>query len=128
MRFLLDTHILIWAAEASARLSPEASGLLEDKGNELLFSVVSLWELVIKGGSGRAGLKADAPTLRRGLLENAYAELPVTAAHVLAVADLPPIHRDPFDRFLIAQARAEGLTFLTADAAVARYPGAIRKV
>lgn len=101
---------------------------MEDEANELVFSVVSLWEFVVKKGTGRSGFRGEASDLRRGLLENGYAELTVSAAHVLAVGTLPFVHYDPFDRLLIAQARVEGLTFLTADAAVARYPGAILRV
>lgn len=128
MRLLLDTHLLIWAAEGSERLPPAAVRLMEDRENDLFFSVVSLWEFLIKSGIGRAGFRGDAAMLRRGLLESAYTEMLVTSAHVLAVGDLPAVHGDPFDRLLIAQARVEGLTFLTADATVARYPGAILKV
>lgn len=128
MRLLLDTHLLIWAAEGSDRLSPAARQLMDDGENDLLFSVVSLWEFLIKKGKGRIDMKGDAATLRTGLLQNAYAELCISAAHVLAVGDLPAIHGDPFDRLLLAQARVEGLVLLTADATVASYPGAIRKV
>lgn len=101
---------------------------MEDEGNDLVFSIVSLWEFVIKKGTGRPDFQGDAALLRRGLIDNSYRELTVQPAHVLAVGDLPHIHRDPFDRLLIAQARVEGLTFLTADAAVSRYPGAILRV
>lgn len=79
-------------------------------------------------GLGRPGLRADASVLRRGLLDNGYRELDVLASHVIAMGDLPSIPGDPFDRLLIAQARVEKATFLTADVMLARYPGAIRKV
>ncbi|MYC83182.1 MAG: type II toxin-antitoxin system VapC family toxin [Acidobacteria bacterium] len=126
MNLLLDTHVLLWAAGASPRLQTDARALLEDPENELVFSAASLWEVAIKRGIRRDGFSADPRLLRRGLLENGYVELPVTGAHAAAVDLLPPIHKDPFDRILIAQAQIEGLTLLTADEVVARYPGPIR--
>ena len=126
MNLLLDTHVLLWAAGASRRLPTDARVLLEDPENELVFSAASLWEVAIKRGIGREEFSADPRLLRRGLLENDYVELPVTGAHAAAVDLLPPIHKDPFDRILIAQAQIEGLTLLTADEVVARYPGPIR--
>ena len=126
MNLLLDTHVLLWAAGASPRLPAVARALIEDRENELVFSAASLWEIAIKKGLGREEFSADPRLLRRGLLENGYVELPVTGAHAAAVDLLPPIHKDPFDRILIAQAQIEGLTLLTADAVVARYPGPIQ--
>jgi PIN domain nuclease of toxin-antitoxin system len=101
---------------------------MANPAHELVFSVVTLWELVIKIGLRRSMIRGDVQTLRRGLLGSDYRELRVDANHALAVAELPPLHGDPFDRLMIAQARVEGLTLLTADAVVARYPGAIEKV
>ena len=126
MNLLLDTHVLLWAASASARLPTDARALMEDPENELVFSAASLWEVAIKRGIRREEFSADPRLLRRGLLENNYVELPVTGAHAAAVDLLPPIHKDPFDRILIAQAQIEGLTLLTADEVVARYPGPIQ--
>ena len=126
MNLLLDTHVLLWAAGASPRLSTDARALLEDPENELVFSAASLWELAINRGIRGEEFSADPRLLRRGLLENGYVELPVTGAHAAAVDLLPPIHKDPFDRILIAQAQIEGLTLLTADDVVARYPGPIQ--
>ena len=128
MKLLLDTHLLLWAAGRPEALSDEARNLIDDSGNELLFSVASIWEVVIKQGLGRADFKADARLLRRGLLDNGYRELPIASEHVVAIDGLPPIHKDPFDRLLVAQARAEGVTLLTADAAVARYADPVRLV
>ena len=128
MILLLDTHVLLWAAGASPRLPADACALIEDPENELVFSAASLWEVAIKRGLGRQEFSADPRLLRRGLLENGYVELPVTGAHAAAVDLLPPIHKDPFDRILIAQAQLEGLTLLTADEVVARYPGPIRMI
>ena len=126
MNLLLDTHVLLWAAGAPERLSAPARAMLEDPGTVPVFSAASLWEVVIENGLGRADFDVDPHLLRRSLLENGYTELAVTGLHVLAVDLLPPIHKDPFDRILIAQARTEGITLLTADEVVARYPGPIR--
>ena len=126
MNLLLDTHVLLWAAAASRRLPEDARALIEDPGNELVFSAASLWEVAIKNEIGREEFSVDPRLLRRGLLENGYVELPVTGAHAVAVDLLPPIHKDPFDRILVAQAQIEGLTLLTADEVVTRYPGPIR--
>lgn len=128
MKLLLDTHILLWAANEPERLSTQAIALLEDPDNELLFSAASLWEVSIKNGLGRDNFKVDARLLRRGLLDNGYIELPITSAHAVFVESLPAIHKDPFDRILVAQATAEGITLVTADAMVAKYPGPIRQV
>ena len=126
MNLLLDTHVLLWAAGTLERLPDEARGLIEDPEAKPFFSVVSLWEVAIKNGLGRTGFNVDPRLLRRGLLENDYTELDVTGAHAVAVDLLPPIHKDPFDRLLVAQASIEELTLLTADKTVARYPGPIR--
>lgn len=126
MNLLLDTQVLLWAASASRRLPDDARALIENPENELVFSAASLWEVAIKNGLGRKAFSADPRLLRRGLLENGYVELPVTGAHAVAVDLLPPVHKDPFDRILVAQAQIEGLTLLTADEVVTRYPGPIR--
>ena len=128
MRFLLDTHILLRGAIEPERLSSPASALIESSDNEIVFSAVGLWEVAIEAGRGRAQFRADAGVLRRSLFDNGYAELPVTGAHAAGLASLPPIHRDPFDRMLVAQAAVEGLTLLTSDRTVAKYPGPIRHV
>ncbi|WP_163544162.1 type II toxin-antitoxin system VapC family toxin [Occultella kanbiaonis] len=121
MILLLDTHLLLWAAYQPERLGSSAIALISDEGNALNFSAASIWEVSIKSGLGRADFTVDSRVLRRALLENGYAELPVTGMHAAAVADLPPIHRDPFDRLLIAQARVEGITLLTSDPLVGQY-------
>ena len=126
MTLLLDTHVLLRAAGAPERLPDDARALLEDPSGELVFSAASLWEVAIKNGLGRVDFSVDPRLLRRGLLENGYTELPVTGAHAVSVDLLPPIHKDPFDRILIAQARIEGITLLTTDEVVGRYPGPIR--
>lgn len=128
MKLLLDTHLLLWSAGDPARLSGEARGLIEDPANEPWFSAVSLWEIAIKRGLGRADFKADPRLLRRGLLDNGYGELPMNSDHAVAIEGLPPLHRDPFDRTLIAQATVEGILLLTADRQVSQYPGPVRLV
>ena len=127
MSLLLDTHFLIWIADDSPRLSPDVRLRLRSQEGSLLFSAASLWEIAIKN-SRRDDFQVDGAELRRGLLARRYEELPVTGAHALETSSLPPIHSDPFDRILIAQARYEGLTLLTADRRVARYPGPIELV
>ncbi len=128
MKLLLDTHLLLWAASAPDRLSMRAVSMIEDTGNELMFSPVSIWEVAIKRSLGRDDFRADPRLLRRGLVDNQYQELGVTSTHAIEVDNLPPIHKDPFDRFLIAQAIAEGITLVTVDEVVARYPAPILKV
>lgn len=128
MKLLLDTHVLIWAAAFPDRLSAEGRHLIADIENELFFSAASLWEVAIKSALGREDFSVDARLLRRGLLDNGYGELPVASEHAVAIDGLPPIHKDPFDRLLIAQSMVEGITLLTADEFVARYPGPIRKI
>lgn len=128
MNLLLNTHLLLWAAGAPGRLPAVARDLIEDPGNILIFSVASLWEIAIKRGLGRDDFRVDPRLLRRGLIDNGYAELAITSEHVVAVDSLPPLHRDSFDRLLIAQATAEGVTLLTSDKALAAYPGPIRAV
>jgi PIN domain nuclease of toxin-antitoxin system len=128
MKLLLDTRLLLWAAGRADRLSAEARALIESPENELFFSAASLWEVVIKRRFGREDFKADARLLRRGLLDNDYVELSIGSDHVTAIENLPPLHKDPFDRLLIAQATVEGITLLTTDELVSQYPGPIQSV
>lgn len=128
MKFLLDTHVLLWAAGQPDRLPAKARRLIGDPRNELIFSAVSLWEIAIKKGLGRDDFQVDARLLRRGLIDNGYSELAITSAHAVAIDGLPPIHKDPFDRLLIAQSMMEGITLLTTDPIVAKYPAPVQKV
>lgn len=128
MKLLLDTHLLLWAAAGLERLPPGAQPLMSNTDNDLFFSVASLWEVVIKSGLGREDFKVDPRVLRRGLLDNGYSELSIHSEHAVAIDTLPAIHKDPFDRLLVAQAMVEGITLLTADARVAEYPGPIQHV
>ncbi len=128
MKLLLDTQLLLWAAAHPRRLSAAARRLINDTQHELLFSAASLWEITIKNSLGREDFRVEPRVLRRGLLDNGYVELPITSEHAVGVAALPDLHRDPFDRMLIAQATCEGITLVTADALVGQYPGPIRRV
>ena len=128
MRLLLDTHLLLWTVGPDERLSSQARRLIGDLENELLFSVASVWEVTIKYGRARDDFQVDPRLLRRALLDNGYRELAVTGEHAVAVANLPPLHWDPFDRILVAQSVVEGITLLTSDPRVAQYPAPVRKV
>ena len=126
MRLLLDTHLLVWAMGEPERLPAGCADMLEDPSNSLVFSVASLWELVIKQALGRPDFNLEPSLLRQALLSGGWQELPIEASHALAVSHLPPLHRDPFDRLLLAQAQVEGLLLLTADSQLSLYPGPIR--
>jgi PIN domain nuclease of toxin-antitoxin system len=128
LNLLLDTHLLLWAASEPQRLSAKARTLLLAPANQLVFSSASLWEISIKNGLDRSDFNVDPRRLWRMLLVNGYRELPVSSEHSVAVNDLPLLHKDPFDRILVAQARVEGLTLLTADKLVAKYGDPVRKV
>jgi PIN domain nuclease of toxin-antitoxin system len=128
LKLLLDTQLLLWAASEPKRLSKTAIKLLQNPENELLFSSASLWEIAIKRGLGRGDFRVEPRVLRRGLLDNGYKELPITSQHAVSIDTLRPLHKDPFDRLLLAQALTEGITLLTSDAQLARYPGPVRKV
>lgn len=128
MKFLLDTHLLIWASTGSSRLSKAARALIEAEDSELLFSAASIWEIAIKYQLRRKDFDVAPRQLRRGLLDNNYQELLVSSNHGVTIDQFPPLHRDPFDRILVAQAIVEGIILLTADPMIARYPGPIRLV
>jgi PIN domain nuclease of toxin-antitoxin system len=121
VRLLLDTHLLLWAAARSKRLPREARELLEDDDNEVYYSAASIWEIAIKSSLRRRDFRIDLAQLLAALPEMELIELPITAVHAASVARLPPIHRDPFDRLLIAQSLVEPLTLLTNDALLDRY-------
>lgn len=128
MKFLLDTHLLLWAAAEPERLSRAARALISNPENEFLFSAVSIWEVAIKHGLGREDFQVNARVFRRALLDQDYIELPLTGNHAASIDTLPPIHKDPFDCLLVAQAMAEGISLLTSDVQLARYAGPVRKV
>ena len=121
MKLLLDTHLLLWAAGAPERLSRTVRALLGARGNSLIFSAASIWEIVIKAGLGRADFQVEPQRLRQELLLHGYEELPISGEHALALRTLPTLHKDPFDRILFAQARCEAMTLVTADRDLAAY-------
>lgn len=121
MRLLLDTHLLLWALASPERLDAATRAALEDPGNEVLFSAASLWEIAIKAALGRPDFICDPTQVLQAALETGFVELPVQAGAAVLVADLPPHHRDPFDRLLIAQAMSEPVRFYTADATLPPY-------
>lgn len=126
MILLLDTHLLLWVAGQPDRVPEQARLMITDPANVPWFSAASLWEIAIKRSLGREDLQVDPHLLQRGLLDHDYRELSITSQHAMATEHLPPIHKDPFDRLLVAQAETEGALLLTCDTAVARYPGPIR--
>jgi PIN domain nuclease of toxin-antitoxin system len=128
VRLLLDTHLLLRAVDQYERLSARARRLIGDRENEPVFSMASLWEIAIKHALRHSDFRYDPRVMRRALLDNRYEELPVTGEHAVAVANLPPLHRDPFDRMLVAQSIVEGITLLTSDPRIAQYPAPIRRV
>lgn len=128
MKLLLDTHLLIWVSEGQDRLSSRAIELISDTKNELYFSVASIWEIAIKTGLNRPDFKVDARLLRRSLIDNGYVELCISSEHAVSIDTLPAIHKDPFDRLLLAQAIVEGIILLTNDATLAKYQSQVRLV
>jgi PIN domain nuclease of toxin-antitoxin system len=123
LKLLLDTHLLILTAEGENRVAPTARKLTSDPANELFFSTVSLWEIVIKSGLNRPDFQVDARLLRRGLLDNGYQELPVLSEHAIAVDSLPSRDKDLFDRTLVAQSMLAGMLLLTNGTTVVKYGG-----
>jgi PIN domain nuclease of toxin-antitoxin system len=128
VRLLLDTHLLLWAAARSERLPREARELLEDDHNEVYYSAASIWEIAIKSSLRRKDFRVNFTELLGTLPKMGLVELPITAVHAAGVTKLPPIHRDPFDRLLIAQSIVEPLTLLTNDALLDRYRAGARVV
>jgi PIN domain nuclease of toxin-antitoxin system len=128
MRLLVDTHLLLWAAARSRRLPKEARRLLESTRNEVYYSAASLWEIAIKLGLRRAEFQVDLGRLLIALSQMGFLELPVTGAHAERVAALPPLHKDPFDRMLVAQSLCEPLVLLTNDEVLGGYGELVRVV
>lgn len=121
MRLLLDTHLLLWALATPQRLDATTRAALEDAANTVLFSAASLWEIAIKAGLGRVDFAFDPQQILQAALETGFTELPVRAQAAIRVGSLPPLHRDPFDRLLIAQALTEPARLYTADPALPAY-------
>jgi PIN domain nuclease of toxin-antitoxin system len=128
MSFLFGTQIVIWVLKKPERLKERVAVLLQADQPGRHFSAIAIWEIAIKGSLGRPDFDVEPQLVRSALLRAGFIELPVTGAHALAVRDLPVIHRDPFDRMLVAQAQSDGLTLVTADATLARYPGQVLQV
>lgn len=128
MRLLIDTHLLLWAGHDVERLSHEAAALIGNPLHQPLFSSLAVAEIAIKHAQGRKDFPFQSAQVRAALLASAFEELPLTGRHATRLADLPPIHKDPFDRLMVAQALAEGIAFVTADAVLAQYPGQIMVV
>jgi PIN domain nuclease of toxin-antitoxin system len=128
VRLLLDTHIALWAITDDARLPTNARDLIADLGNEIVISAASVWEITIKHALAR-GLPTDMPVSGPDSVQyfraSGYTLLSITAGHAAAVADLPPLHRDPFDRLLVAQALYEPLRLVTHDTDLCGYSDAI---
>ena len=123
MKLLLDTHLLLWVA--ADMLPHEAAVYIQNDSNHLFFSPASIWEIVIKLGLGRADFSVDPYLLCSGLLDNGYEQLAITSQHTLLTATMPMLHKDPFDRLLLAQAIAEGMALLTADQILVQYPAPV---
>ena len=126
--WLLDTQLLLWWAVDPQRLPAGFAESLQNPDQPVVFSVVSLWEVAIKASLGRPDFQVDALALRQGLLGNGFSELAITAEQVIAVQTLPWIHRDPFDRLLVAVSQTEGVPLVTADESLSRYGPGIRGV
>jgi len=127
-RFLVDTQLLLWNVYGSRKLPARVARLFGDGRHQFFYSAASLWEIAIKAARGRADFVADVSSIRDALEENGFEELAVTGQHAVALAGLPPIHADPFDRMLVAQASVEPMALITTDERLAAYPGAIEVV
>ena len=128
MRVLVDTHLLLWAGASSRRLPKGARSLILDAANEVFYSAASVWEVAIKSALRRRDFRANPTMLVRALAQSGFSELPITAAHAARVAGLPAIHRDPFDRLLVAQSLSEPMILLTNDTALAAYGSFVQLV
>ena len=123
MNILLDTHILLWAA--AGELPQSSAVYIENMKNTLYFRLASIWEIVIKKAIGRSDFVVDTPSLYKNLINAGYEELYITSQHTLTIASLSALHKDPFDRILLAQPIYEGILLLTADEKIAQYPGTV---
>ena len=123
MKLLLDTHVWLWMALAPQRLGADSRALLADRTNPLFLSIASAWEIVVKAARGRLELPMDAPVYLKSRLARSGAELlNLSLDHLSALGSLPDHHRDPFDRVLVAQAKVEGMSLISADPRVLAYP------
>jgi PIN domain nuclease of toxin-antitoxin system len=123
VRYLLDTHTFLWWIADDPRMSPRVRAIIREHGNEINFSAASAWEIAIKAALGRITFQENPRSLIPAqVLANGFASLHVETHHALEILTLPPLHRDPFDRLLIAQALAEDLPLLTSDGLITQYP------
>lgn len=125
MKIILDTQMIIWATFWPELLPVQARQLIADEDNEIYFSPASLWEVAIKSAQNRPDFQVDAKVLRSQLLERDYREIAITGLHTTAVSDLPLIHKDPFDRLLLSQAKTECVSLVTSDATLSAYPAPV---
>jgi len=123
MKLLLDTNILLWAA--ADKLPASVEKYILDESNELYYSSASIWEIVIKRGLNRPDFDVSPHLLNKSLVENGYLQIPISVEHTLLTGTLPMIHKDPFDRILVAQSIAEGISLLTTDERIAEYPAPV---
>ena len=128
MRILLDTHLLLWAVGDSHRLPDSVREELEDPSNALFCSAASLWEIAIKTMLRRSDFEIDIRAFRKALRTMSVDELPIDGDHIETLPDLPDLHRDPFDRLLVAQSLAEPMSLWTNDRVVAQYSDSVRLV
>jgi PIN domain nuclease of toxin-antitoxin system len=119
VKYIVDTHLLLWAA--SGKVKQKARVILSDESNQLIFSSAAIWEVAIKNGLGKKEFRYEPQILLNGLLSVGYEELPVSSKHILLLTSLSQIHKDPFDRIMIAQTIAEGCCFLTSDKTLEGY-------
>ena len=127
-RFLVDTQLLLWNVYGSRKLPARVARLFRDGRHQFFYSAASLWEIAIKAARGREDFVADTAAIRDALEANGFHELPVVAQHAVQLSSLPPIHADPFDRMLVAQAIIEPMTLITSDERLAAYPATIEVV
>jgi PIN domain nuclease of toxin-antitoxin system len=128
MKLLLDTQMLLWAVFWPELLPKKARQAIAGDENRLYFSPASLWEVSVKSAQNKPDFQVNARIMRSQLLGNGYEEITITSLHTVAIGDLPLLHKDPFDRILIAQARTENIRLLTSDAKIAEYPAPIEFV
>ncbi|MWQ84786.1 type II toxin-antitoxin system VapC family toxin [Glaesserella parasuis] len=122
MKILVDSHILLWLAwDKKENLSPQAVELLDDPTSEIYFSLASLWKIAIKSSLGKPDFDIDVEALEQGLIQVGCRMLAIELPHILKQAQYPFIHRDPFDRLLMAQAEVENVFFMTSDTMILKY-------
>lgn len=128
MRVLLDTHVLLWTLAEPRRLDPETRATIESADTEVLFSAASIWEIAFKAGLGRGGFAFDPAGIAQAALDTGFAELAVRSNAAALVARLPSLHRDPFDRALVAQAIVEPATLYTTDRQLVPYSDLVKHI